>query len=112
MLLCKFRSQPCVVGFALRCAQVCFNLRARIINVGRRLIGGTQRRVKAVTLRVTPERIHTVELVFSLSPSNQPLLSLYPDPPILTPLSNDFGSTVPQTACVVHLCNSIPLVFS
>src|SRR5207248_2474483 len=100
MFLREFRSQFHIVGFALRGAQVCLNLCARIINAGGRLIGGTQRRVKVVTLRVTPERIHTIELIFGLGPSNPSLRSLYPNPPIFTSLSKDLGSTAPQTACV------------
>src|SRR5215475_8016254 len=105
MFLRKFRSQFRVVRFALRGAEVRFRLCARLINAGRFLFGGTQRRVKVVALRVTSERIHTVELAFGLGPSNQPFRSLYPDPPILTPLSDDLGSAVPQAACGVFLCN-------
>src|SRR6267142_2939456 len=112
MRLRKFRSQFRIVGFALRGPQARINLCARLIDASRRLIGWTQRRIKVVTLRITPKRIHAVELVFSLGPSSQTLRSLHLDPPILTALSNDLGSAVPQTACVVLLCNESAIVFS
>src|SRR5467141_2118780 len=112
MLLREFCSHFRVVRFALGGAHVRFNQCVHLVNARGCLNGGTRRRVWVITPCVTSERIHAVELIFSLGPSNQALGSFHPDPPILAPVTNDLGGAVPQTTCVVLLCNESAIVFS